>query len=83
MHALIFWGFLVLFPTILMAGIGAIDRDWSFPWLGRQGWYMAMVDVFILAVLVGHRRRRLDPQGRASRAASTARTSARPTSSSS
>jgi Fe-S oxidoreductase len=53
MHALIFWGFLVLFPTILMAGIGAIDRDWSFPWLGRQGWYMAMVDVFILAVLAG------------------------------
>ena len=53
MHALIFWGFLVLFPTILMAGIGAIDRDWSFPWLGRQGWYMAMVDGFILAVLLG------------------------------
>jgi Fe-S oxidoreductase len=53
MHALIFWGFLVLFPTILMAGIGAIDRGWSFPWLGRQGWYMAMVDVFILAVLLG------------------------------
>src|SRR5438552_7779488 len=53
MHALIFWGFLVLFPTILMAGIGAIDRHWSFPWLGAQGWYMAMVDVFILAVLVG------------------------------
>jgi Fe-S oxidoreductase len=53
MHALIFWGFLVLFPTILMAGIGAIDRGWSFPWLGRQGWYMAMVDVFILAVLAG------------------------------
>jgi Fe-S oxidoreductase len=53
MHALIFWGFLVLFPTILMAGIGAIDRDWSFPWLGSQGWYMATVDVFILAVLTG------------------------------
>jgi Fe-S oxidoreductase len=53
MHALIFWGFLVLFPTILMAGIGAIDRDWSFPWLGRQGWYMGTVDVFILAVLLG------------------------------
>ena len=53
MHALIFWGFLVLFPTIVMAGIGAIDRGWSFPWLGAQGWYMAMVDVFILAVLVG------------------------------
>jgi Fe-S oxidoreductase len=53
MHALIFWGFLVLFPTIVMAGIGAVDRDASFPWLGRQGWYMAMVDVFVLAVLAG------------------------------
>ena len=27
MHALIFWGFLVLFPTIVMAGIGAIARS--------------------------------------------------------
>ncbi|HEY6962960.1 MAG TPA: (Fe-S)-binding protein [Gaiellaceae bacterium] len=53
MHALIFWGFLVLFPTIVMAMIGAIDRGWSFPWLGAQGWYMAMVDVFVLCVLVG------------------------------
>ena len=53
MHALIFWGFLVLFPTIVMAVIGAVDRDWSFPWLGAQGWYMAMVDVFVLAVLAG------------------------------
>jgi Fe-S oxidoreductase len=53
MHALIFWGFLVLFPTIVIAGIGAVDRHWTLPWLGRQGWYMAMVDVFILAVLVG------------------------------
>ncbi len=26
MHAFIFWGFLVLFPTILMALIGAVDR---------------------------------------------------------
>jgi Fe-S oxidoreductase len=53
MHAFIFWGFLVLFPTIVMAMIGAIDRDWSLPWLGAQGWYMALVDVFIIAVLVG------------------------------
>jgi Fe-S oxidoreductase len=53
MHALIFWGFLVLFPTIVMAGIGAVGRHASFPWLGAQGWYMAMVDVFILAVLAG------------------------------
>jgi Fe-S oxidoreductase len=53
MHALIFWGFLVLLPTIVMAAIGAVDRDASFPWLGAQGWYMAMVDVFVLAVLAG------------------------------
>jgi Fe-S oxidoreductase len=53
MHALIFWGFLVLFPTILMAMVGAIDRNWSIPWLGAQGWFMALVDVFVLAVLTG------------------------------
>ena len=53
MHALIFWGFLVLFPTIVMAGIGAVDRHATFPWLGRQGWFMALVDVFVIAVLVG------------------------------
>ncbi|HEX3807177.1 MAG TPA: (Fe-S)-binding protein [Gaiellaceae bacterium] len=53
MHALIFWGFLVLFPTIVMAGIGATGRHHTFPWLGAQGWFMALVDVFILSVLVG------------------------------
>ena len=53
MHAFIVWGFIVLFPTIVMAMVGAIDRDWSIPWLGAQGWFMALVDVFILAVLAG------------------------------
>ncbi len=53
MHALIFWGFLVLFPTIVMAGIGAVDRHATLPWLGRQGWFMALVDVFVIAVLAG------------------------------
>jgi Fe-S oxidoreductase len=53
MHALIFWGFLVLAPTILMAGIGAVDRHATLPWLGHQGWFMALVDVFILSVLAG------------------------------
>jgi Fe-S oxidoreductase len=52
-HALIFWGFIVLFPTIVMATVGAIDRDWSIPWLGAQGWFMAAVDVFVLMVLTG------------------------------
>ncbi len=36
-HALIFWGFLVLFPTIVMAMIAAVNRNWSIPWLGAQG----------------------------------------------
>jgi Fe-S oxidoreductase len=53
MHALIFWGFIVLLPTIVMALVGAVDRDWSIPWLGAQGWFMALVDVFILSVLTG------------------------------
>ena len=52
-HAAIFWGFIVLFPTIVMAMVGAIDRDWSIPWLGAQGWFMAAVDVFVLMVLAG------------------------------
>ena len=52
-HAAIFWGFLVLFPTIVMAGVSAIDRGWSIPWLGAQGWFMALVDVFALAVFAG------------------------------
>jgi Fe-S oxidoreductase len=52
-HALIFWGFIVLFPTIVMAMVGAIDRGWSIPWLGAQGWFMAAVDVFVLMVLAG------------------------------
>jgi Fe-S oxidoreductase len=53
MHAFIFWGFLVLFPTILMAAIAAVDRYETFPWLGRQGWFMLLVDVFVLLVLAG------------------------------
>jgi Fe-S oxidoreductase len=52
-HAAIFWGFLVLFPTIVMALISCVNRDWSFPWLGAQGWFMALVDLFVLSVLGG------------------------------
>ncbi|MGH3055973.1 MAG: Fe-S oxidoreductase, partial [Gaiellaceae bacterium] len=36
MHAFIFWGFLVLLPTILMAMISAVDGRAELPWLGRQ-----------------------------------------------
>jgi Fe-S oxidoreductase len=53
MHAAIFWGFLVLFPTIVIAMIGAVDRRSTLPWLGAQGWYAFLVDVFALLVLVG------------------------------
>jgi Fe-S oxidoreductase len=52
-HALIFWGFVVLFPTIVMAFLGAVDRDWTLPWLGHQGWFFLLVDVFCVLVLAG------------------------------
>jgi Fe-S oxidoreductase len=52
-HAAIFWGFLVLFPTIAIAMIGAVDREATLPWLGHQGWFALMVDVFAVLVLAG------------------------------
>jgi len=36
-----------------MAMVGAIGRDWAIPWLGAQGWFMALVDAFVLSVLAG------------------------------
>jgi Fe-S oxidoreductase len=52
-HAFIFWGFLVLAPTILIAFIGAVDKHSTLPWLGHQGWFALLVDVFAVLVLVG------------------------------
>jgi Fe-S oxidoreductase len=52
-HAAIFWGFLVLLPTILIAMIGTVDSRATLPWLGAQGWYALLVDVFALFVLAG------------------------------
>ena len=52
-HAFIFWGFLVLFPTIVMAMIGAVSKGHSIPWLGSQGWFAFLVDLFCVLVLVG------------------------------
>ena len=37
MHALIFWGFIVLFPTIIMAMIAVVDRDATLPVAGPPG----------------------------------------------
>lgn len=53
MHAAIFWGFMVLLPTILIAMIGIVDEHATLPWLGAQGWYALMVDIFAFLVLVG------------------------------
>jgi len=53
MHAFVFWGFLVLFPTIVMAMIAAVDRHQGIPWLSRQGWFAFLVDLFVLLVAVG------------------------------
>ncbi len=53
MHAFIFWGFLVLLPTILIAMIGIVDKHATLPWLGHQGWYAFLVDLFAVLVLVG------------------------------
>jgi Fe-S oxidoreductase len=53
MHALIFWGFIVLFPTIVMAMIAIVDRDATLPWLGGQEWFALLSDGFAVLVLVG------------------------------
>ena len=53
MHAFIFWGFIVLFPTIVIAMIGAVDRHQTIPWLGEQGWFAALADLFVVLVLLG------------------------------
>ena len=52
-HAAIFWGFVVLFPTIVIAMVGVVDREATLPWLGEQGWFALMVDVFAVMVLAG------------------------------
>jgi Fe-S oxidoreductase len=53
MHALIFWGFIVLLPTIVMAMIAIVDREATLPWLGGQEWFALLSDVFAVLVLVG------------------------------
>ena len=53
MHAFIFWGFLVLLPTIVMAMIAVVDREATLPWLGEQGWFALLVDLFTVLVLAG------------------------------
>ena len=48
MHAFIFWGFIVLFPTIVLAAIDVAGGDVAPP-----GWYRVLSDVFAVLVLLG------------------------------
>jgi Fe-S oxidoreductase len=48
MHAFIFWGFIVLFPTIVLAAIAAAGGHVATP-----EWYRLLSDVFAVLVLVG------------------------------
>jgi len=53
MHAFIFWGFLILLPTIVEAGVAIVDRHRALPVLGGAGWFALLVDVFASLVVVG------------------------------
>ncbi|HYO43604.1 MAG TPA: (Fe-S)-binding protein [Candidatus Limnocylindrales bacterium] len=53
MHLFLFWGFLVLLPTIVMSFLGAMNGHWTIPWLAEQGWFALMVDLFAVGTLVG------------------------------
>jgi Fe-S oxidoreductase len=48
MHAFIFWGFIVLFPTIVLAAIAAAGGHVTAP-----EWYRVLTDVFAGLVLAG------------------------------
>jgi Fe-S oxidoreductase len=48
MHAFIFWGFIVLFPTIILAAIDVGGGNVHTP-----EWYRVLADVFAVLVLVG------------------------------
>jgi len=48
MHAFIFWGFIVLFPTIVLAAVDVAGGHIATP-----EWYRVMSDVFAALVLVG------------------------------
>jgi Fe-S oxidoreductase len=53
MHALIFWGFLVLLTTIVEVGGQVIDPAFELPWIGGTAWLGLVQDTFAAGVLVG------------------------------
>ena len=53
MHAFIFWGFLVLLPTIVEAAVAIVDRHAVLPLVGGAAWFALIADVFAGLVMVG------------------------------
>jgi heterodisulfide reductase subunit C len=53
MHACIFWGFLVLFPTIIEAMLAIVDDGRTLPVIGQAPWFLFLVDLFATLVAVG------------------------------
>ena len=53
MHFLIFWGFVVLFTTIVEAFGAVFKEGFAIPLIGRWGPLAALQDFFVVAVLVG------------------------------
>jgi Fe-S oxidoreductase len=51
MHATIFWGFLILLPTIVEAAISIVDRSSGLPLLGAAPWFLVVSDVFATLVV--------------------------------
>jgi Fe-S oxidoreductase len=53
MHFFIFWGFLILFTTIIEAFGAVYQDDFHLPLIGRWGPLAAVQDFFVVAVLLG------------------------------
>jgi Fe-S oxidoreductase len=53
MHAFIFWGFIVLLPTIAEAAVAIVDRGSTLPLLGEAPWFTVLSDMFATLVAVG------------------------------
>ena len=55
MHASIFWGFLILLPTIVEAMLAVVDPTWTLPYLGHAAWFAFVQDVFATLVAIAVR----------------------------
>ncbi len=53
MHAAIFWGFIVLLPSIFEASVAIVDPAANLPWLGSAAWFALLTDVFATLVALG------------------------------